>query len=91
MSQQTQTFEHPEQTSTDSTTITDPTAFAVPDELESTGSKLVYLYLDATNGCDISALRESLGMKTIAIYPILQTLAGKGLVERDGDRYHVVA
>lgn len=85
-----QTLEHPEQSSTESTT-TVPATFAVPDELDSTGSKLVYLYLDASNGADISALRESLDMKTISVYPILQTLVSKGLVERDGEQYHVVA
>jgi hypothetical protein len=86
-----QTLEHPEQTSTDPTTVADPTEFAVPQELESTGSKLVYLYLDSINGGDISVLRESLDMQSITLYPILQTLAKKGLVERDGERYHVVA
>jgi predicted transcriptional regulator len=85
-----QTLEHPEQSSTESTT-TIPATFTVPDGLDSTGSKLVYLYLDASNGGDISALRESLGMKTISVYPILQTLVSKGLVERDGEQYHVVA
>lgn len=65
-------------------------AVAMPETLDSTGSKLVYMYLDVTDGCDITALRESLDMQTIAIYPILQTLAAKGLVEREGDLYRVV-
>ncbi|SEO23479.1 hypothetical protein SAMN04487948_101248 [Halogranum amylolyticum] len=86
-----QSLELTEQTSTDSTTTADPTAFTVPTDLESTGSKLVYLYLDAINGGDVSTLRESLDMQTISLYPILQTLSKKGLVERDGERYHVVA
>ncbi|SFK71564.1 hypothetical protein SAMN04487950_0735 [Halogranum rubrum] len=86
-----QTLEHSDQTRTDSPTTIQPTNHTVPETLDSTGSKLVYLYLDSIGGGDISVLRESLDMKTISIYPILQTLSKKGLVERDGDHYHIVA
>ncbi|AFK21189.1 TrmB family transcriptional regulator (plasmid) [Haloferax mediterranei ATCC 33500] len=65
--------------------------FAIPSALESSGTKLVYLYLDAANGGDISELRASLGMKTITLYPLLQTLEKNGLVECDGDEYHIAA
>lgn len=80
----------PEQNSTETPTTTFAD-FTVPASLESTGTKLVYLYLDATNGADICNLRESLGMKTITLYPILQSLEKQGFVERDGDEYHLAA
>lgn len=80
----------PEQ-STETPTAPSLADFALPSNLESTGTKLVFLYLDATNGGDIADLRASLGMKTITLYPILQTLETNGLVERDGDEYHIAS
>jgi predicted transcriptional regulator len=59
----------------------------LPAEIESTGSKLVYLYLHAAEEATIEELRSSLDMKQLALFPYLETLEGEGLVERDGEQY----
>lgn len=78
-----QTLETPTQNSPE----TDRSAPSVPVELESAGTKLVYVYLDAAGGATIDDLRESLGMKTITLYPLLDSLEKRNVVERDGDTY----
>lgn len=63
----------------------------IPTEIESDGSKLVYLYLHATGEATIEDLRSALDMKRLALYPVLDTLSSAGLVARDGETYAVVA
>jgi DNA-binding MarR family transcriptional regulator len=60
---------------------------ALPGELGSTRTKLVYLYLWTVEEATIEQLRETLNIKTIELYPILDELMRKGLVTRDEDRY----
>lgn len=69
----------------------DRTAVSIPDALESPGSKLVYLYLDAAGAATIEDLRTGLDMKRLSLYPVLDTLSNEGLVERDGETYAVAA
>jgi hypothetical protein len=59
----------------------------LPTALESTGSKLVYLYLDLTGDATIDELESTLGMRKLALYPVLDTLSAAGLVERDGEAF----
>lgn len=59
----------------------------LPNEIDSTGSKLVYLYLRAADEATIDELQRSLRMKQLALFPYLETLTSEGLVERDGERY----
>ncbi|WP_331232329.1 TrmB family transcriptional regulator [Natronorarus salvus] len=59
----------------------------LPTELESSGSKLVYLYLDLTGDATINELEATLGMRKLALYPVLDTLSAAGLVERDGEAF----
>ena len=59
----------------------------LPDEIDSTGSKLVYLYLRAADEATIDELQSSLRMKQLALFPYLETLTSEGFVERDGERY----
>jgi predicted transcriptional regulator len=63
----------------------------IPTEIESTGSKLVYLYLQTAGEATIEELQSSLGMKQLALFPVLDTLSSSGLVARDGERYTVAA
>ena len=70
------TFEH-----------TSDTELTIPAEIDSTGSKLVYLYLHATEAATIEELQSSLHMKQLALFPYLETLTSEGLVERDGQQY----
>lgn len=59
----------------------------LPDEIDSTGSKLVYLYLRAADEATVDELQSSLRMKQLALFPYLETLTSEGLVERDGEQY----
>jgi DNA-binding IclR family transcriptional regulator len=65
----------------------DAKQIALPNELDSTSSKLVYLYLRTAGECTVDDLQSSLDMKKISLYPLLQTLSKQGLVDRDGETY----
>lgn len=63
----------------------------IPTEIESSGSKLVYLYLHTAGEATIEDLQSSLGMKQLALFPVLDTLSSEGLVAREGESYTVAA
>ena len=64
-----------------------PQMESLPSDLDSKGSKLVYLQLHYSCGGTIQELCNTLNIPTISIYPILNTLREKGLVERKGSQY----
>lgn len=55
--------------------------YEISSELKSPRAKLVYLYL-SQGEASVDALQDALDLKKIDLYSILQTLAGRGLVER---------
>jgi DNA-binding HxlR family transcriptional regulator len=57
----------------------------LPDEVTSPPAKLVYLYLLVRGTVTVDELGASLGLPKLTLFSILQTLAGYGLVVRDGD------
>lgn len=61
--------------------------FAVPDSLESSQAKLVYLYLSATPGATVDELHERLDLDRLSLFPVLETLRSHDLVVRDGETY----
>lgn len=63
----------------------------IPAEIESASSKLVYLYLHTAGEATVEELQSSLGMKQLALFPVLDTLSSEGLVDREGERYTVTA
>ena len=67
----------------------DAKKIALPNELDSASSKLVYLYLRTAGGCTVDDLQSSLDMKKISLYPLLKTLSKQGLVDREGETYFV--
>lgn len=62
----------------------------LPPELESAQSKLVYLYLEATDGATVADLNHTLSMQKMAILSILDGLSSDGLVEKRGSEYAVL-
>ncbi len=60
---------------------------SLPIDLDSMGSKLVYMHLHYASEATVQELRNTLNIPTISIYPILNTLREKGLVERKGNQY----
>jgi predicted transcriptional regulator len=65
----------------------DAKQIALPNELDSASSKLVYLYLRTAGECTVDDLQSSLDMKKISLYPLLQTLSKQDLVDREGETY----
>ncbi len=64
---------------------------AVPAELTSAQSKLVYLYLDCGGSATVDDIADSLGLKKITLYPILDSLVSRGFVATEGNRYATAA
>ncbi|QCQ77207.1 hypothetical protein E6P09_17960 (plasmid) [Haloferax mediterranei ATCC 33500] len=60
----------------------------LPETLTSSQTKLVYLYLSQQRVGTVEELRDTLGMKTITLYPVLEHLMDLGLVQRE-DGYYV--
>lgn len=82
----------PETLTRKGTTATEPaTSNQLPETLESSDSKLVYLYLATVDEATISDLQSTLGVKQLALFPTLDTLEGEGLIERDGETFTAVS
>lgn len=64
---------------------TDPEAVSVPEELDSSQAKLVYLALALRGRASVDELGESLGLRKLSLYSIIGTLREHNLVTRDGD------
>ncbi|WP_122089292.1 TrmB family transcriptional regulator [Halalkalicoccus subterraneus] len=68
-------------------TTTDP----LPTSLESSNSKLVYLYMSTREEATVTELRSTLDMKQLSLFPVLRTLESEGLVTRTGETVSLVA
>ena len=77
--------QHTDAESIDSTT--DQVSDSLPQEVSSPQAKLVYLYLDLSNGATVGELEETLALKKITILSILECLSERDLVERTGSGY----
>lgn len=64
---------------------------ALPTELDSSGSKLVYLYLRTVDEATIEELQATLDMHQLALFPVLDTLQSADLVDRSGLTYTTTA
>lgn len=64
---------------------------ALPDDISSPVAKLVYLYLDRAGPTTISDLSAALDMRKLSLYSVLDALAGKELVDNDGETYGLAA
>lgn len=63
---------------------------AVPEDVTSTGGKLVYVYLSSVVEATVGRIAEALGLKHIDLLPVLSSLQAAGYVERDGDTCRIV-
>lgn len=64
------------------------TATRLPPDLSPTG-KLVYLYLAECGDASVEDLKEALGVPQIRLYPTLESLRRRDLVDRADDRFTV--
>lgn len=60
---------------------------ALPAELQSAETKLVYLYVRQTGGCTPAELCESLRLRKLSVFPLLRSLRERELIRREADRY----
>lgn len=63
------------------------TTVDLPDRFETSGTKLIYLYLRIENEATIDELQAALGMKKLTLYSLLKTLTATDHVDREGARY----
>lgn len=59
----------------------------LPDDIDSPRAKLVYLSLQVSEGGSVADLQRTLDVPKLTLLSVLDTLAGRGLVEREGDRF----
>jgi len=59
----------------------------VPESLQSAESTLVYVFLAAADGATVEELHEALDLRKITLFPVLDTLATRDVIGRDGERY----
>jgi predicted transcriptional regulator len=59
----------------------------VPDELTAADSKLVYLFVAASDGVTIDDIHSGLDIKKISLFPVLDTLSERDLVDRVDGAY----
>jgi predicted transcriptional regulator len=69
----------------------EPSIGALPGELDSPRAKLVYLYLDVTNGASLEEIQETLDLKKITLFSILDSLDGRDMIDQDGEHYALAA
>jgi DNA-binding MarR family transcriptional regulator len=62
---------------------------AVPDGIESPRAKLVYVYCSITDGATTDQLCDNLSMTRLTLYPIIESLEDRELIERENDHYVV--
>jgi DNA-binding HxlR family transcriptional regulator len=66
-------------------------AGSLPSTLDTTGSKLVYLYVNTVGETTVKDINRMLDMEMLTLLPTLGTLEAAGLVERHGDTVRVTA
>ena len=59
----------------------------LPDDLTAADSKLVYLFVAVSDGATVDDLQTALDIKKISLFPVLDTLSERGLIERVEDEY----
>ena len=60
---------------------------SLPQEISSPQAKLVYLYLQLSNGATVGELEKTLALKKITILSILDSLDEQDLIERTAGTY----
>jgi|GEM_PF-1412187 len=69
------------------TTDADRISIDVPDDLASAESKLVFLFLTASDGATVEELHDALDIRKISLFPVLRTLTERDIVTREGANY----
>ncbi len=62
---------------------------SVPEEINSSTAKLVYVYLKSVTSATLEQICESLSLKQITLLPILKKLITHGFVKKSNQKYSV--
>ena len=62
---------------------------SVPDGINSSTAKLIYVYIKSVASTTLEQLSSSLNMKKITVYPIISTLIKKGFITQSNNIYKV--
>lgn len=65
--------------------VTTSRSASPPEDVRSTGGKLVYVYLATVREATVDSIADALDLKLIELLPTLRALQGAGYVERQGD------
>jgi DNA-binding MarR family transcriptional regulator len=65
--------------------------FDLPKDLSAPESKLVYMAVAVAEGATVDDLQASLDLNKITLFPVLDTLAERGLIDREGSEYVTAA
>jgi hypothetical protein len=60
---------------------------SVPEGIESPRAKLVYVYCSVSDGATTEQLCANLSITRLTLYPILESLQERDVLEREDDRY----
>jgi predicted transcriptional regulator len=63
----------------------EPAPAPLPDSLSAPLEKLVYLYVRQAGGATVYELRDALDVPQLQLYPTINRLADRDLVDRRGD------
>lgn len=63
----------------------------LPQDLETSRAKLVYVYIWMMDRVGVEALSRATRLPQIRLFPVLETLVHRGHVERDGLTYSIPA
>lgn len=66
-------------------------AVRIPEEITSTQTKLIYVYVATRVETTIEEICDALGLRILAVSPLVTRLCERGHCERDGDRVRFVA
>ncbi|MFB6361422.1 MAG: helix-turn-helix domain-containing protein [Halobacteriales archaeon] len=73
-----------------STMQSEPAPAPLPDGLSAPLEKLVYLYVRQAGGATVYELRDALDVPQLHLYPTINRLADRDLVDRRGDEVRPV-
>lgn len=65
--------------------MTESRSASPPEDVRSTGGKLVYVYLATVGEATVDSIAAALDLKLIELLPTLRELQSGGYVERQGD------
>lgn len=64
---------------------------SLPNELTAASTKLVYLYVAAVDGATIDQMEADLDMRKLSLFPVVEDLADRNLLQTDGNQYQLDA